>query len=424
MPRLITFQIILSLSLLLVFTNQVIANESEFNISSETIFRFFEREKEDEKKFKAIPIYEYLGIDYGDPELSGFSFHANGWRRVDLGDQEYYRNDTDGYILNGYIQYSNPIEGLDVKLGRQHIYSGIVNDSVDGIGLKGYAGSHISMFAFGGYPVGYEDVNGRTGDSTCGGRATLQQFFPGEIGLSYKKLINDNDTVENKLGVDLSLYLFSSFAFSGLSVWNFETENWGEHSYSADMYINRFSLKAHYQKFQYKDYFSDKKSSQLFSYLQDSNETLTVIGGDIIWQKFHGLDAALKLNHYTYDMRRETSRYMAVVFNIYGQEQTATGVEVGIMEGESEENSYYLGRIYFYWDTPARLLENWFVDGEIMYVRYEEKIFRKDNSIFASTGCGRKIIDDTLKVKFSGDYSSDPYHDFDIRFMTVVQFEY
>ncbi|MBW2298411.1 MAG: hypothetical protein JRF32_12480 [Deltaproteobacteria bacterium] len=271
---------------------------------------------------------------------------------MDLGDQKYYQNDPEGYVMEGYVQYANPERGLDVKLGRQHIYAGIINESVDGFGFKGNAGSYFSLLAYGGYPVGYEDENGRTGDSTYGGRLAFEQFFPGELGVSYKQLSNDNNTIDNKMGADISLYLFDYIAISGLSFWNFETEDWGEHSYAADLYINQFSLKAHYQMFQYGDYFSGGSGSQTLSYLQDTDEILTIVGGDVIWQQFHGFDAGLKLNHYTYDVRRETSQYMALVLNLYGQSQTSVGAEAGVMDGDSSENSYYLGRLYFYWDAP------------------------------------------------------------------------
>lgn len=397
---------------------------AEFNISSETILRAFERENSDEEKFSVIPVYEYLGVDYGDAEYGGFSFHANGWGRLDLGDQEYYQNDPEGYLMDGYVQYSNPESGLDVKLGRQHIYAGIVNKSVDGIGFKAYAGSHVSLLAYGGYPVGYEDQNGRTGDSSYGGRMAFEQLYPGEIGVSYLQLSNDSITIDNKLGADISLYLADRFIFSGVSFWNLETEDWGEHSYAIDLYSNQFLLKARYQMFQYADYFSSESDHQTLVYLQDSEEILTIVGGDFIYQQFHGFDAGLKLNHYTYDVREEQSQYVAAVMNMYGRSQTSVGGEVGFMDGESAENSYYLGRVYFYWDAPFNSLENWFLDGEFMYVGYEEEIYGRDNSIFSSVGCGRRILDDRLKIKISGDYSSDPYHDSDLRFMTVVQYEY
>jgi len=408
----------------LLFLSPIISNASEFSISSETILRAFQRENSEGEKFTTLPVYEYLGVDYGDPEFGGFSFHANGWGRIDLGDQEYYQNDSEGYLMDGYVQYSNLENGLDVKLGRQHIYAGIVNQSVDGIGFKGNAASYLSLLAYGGYPVGYEDQNGRAGDSSYGGRVAFEQYFPGAFGVSYQQLSNDNITIDNRLGADFSFYPVDSVYFSGVSFWNIETEDWGEHSYSADLYINQFSFKAHYQKFQYADYFSGESGSQTLNYLQDTEEVLTILGGDVIWQQFHRFDAGLKLNHYTYDVREEQSRYMAVVMNIYGQSQTSVGGEAGWMDGESAENRYLLGRVYFYWDAPSSYLENWFLDGEFMYVSYEEEIYGRDNSLFSSAGCGRKLLDGKLKIKISGDYSSDPYYDSDFRFMTAVEFDY
>lgn len=412
------------LSMCMIVPIQHTAGAAEFNISSKTLLRAFERENSAGENFSVIPVYEYIGIDYGDPAYGGFSMHANGWGRIDLGDDEYYQNDPDGYLLDGYVQYSKPEIGFDVKLGRQHIYAGIVNESVDGFGFKGNAGSHVSLLVYGGYPVGYEDQNGRTGDNTYGGRLAVEQLFPGELGVSYKQLTNDSNTIDHKLGADISLYLFDYISLSGLSFWNIETEDWGEHSYDADLYISQFSLKARYQMFQYGDYFSGESDSQTLGYLQETDETLTIVGGDIIWQQFHGFDAGVKLNHYTYDVRQETSQYVGLILNMYGQAQTSAGVEAGVMDGDSAENSYYLGRIYFYWGAPFSAMENWFLDGEFMYVGYEEEIYGRDNSIFSSAGCGRKLFDDAWNIKISGDYSADPYHDSDIRFMTVVQFEY
>ena len=238
------------------------------------------------------------------------------------------------------------------------------------------------------------------------------------------KIVNNDTTVENNLGLDLSVFLLNRYSFSGLSFWSIETEDWGEHSYSLDVFLHQFLLNFHYQLFQYDDYFQDSKTSQPFSYLKDTDEALTVIGGDIIWQNFHSIDAGLKVNHYTYDKKGETSQYIAAVFNVYGEKQTSVGAETGIMDGESSENNYYLGRIYFYWDSPAGYLDRWFFDGEVMYIYYNEAIYGKDSSVFASAGCGFRAINDKLTTKFSTDFSRDTYHDTDIRLMTIIEYEY
>ena len=397
---------------------------AEFTITSETILRAFEREDTAGESFSVIPVYEYISIGYGDLEYGGFALHANGWGRLDLGDDKYYQNNPEGYLFDGYLQYSNPDSGFDVKLGRQHIFAGIVNESVDGLGFKAQAGSFVSLMVYGGLPVGYEDLNGRSGDGTYGGRLALDQFFPGEVGVSYKYLSNDNTTIDHKLGTDFSLFVFDRIALTGHSFWNIETEDWGEHSYAVDLLFSQLSFKARYQLYQYLDYFSGDSDSHAFGFLQDTDETLTIVGGDIIWQRFHGFDTGLKLNHYTYDVRDETSQYAGLVLNIYGQAQTSVGAEMGSMEGESPENNYTLGRVYFYWDAPFKVMQNWFLDGEFMYVGYKEEIYGRDNSIFSSVGCGRKLMDESMKLKISGDYSSDPYHDSDFRFMSVLLIEY
>ena len=408
----------------LVMVMHGVLRASEFSISSETILRAFEREDADGETFAAIPVYEYITVGYGDREYGGFAVYANGWGRVDLGDQEYYQEDTEGYLFDVYLQYSKPESGFDAKLGRQHIFAGIVNESVDGLGIKTRAGAYTSILAYGGYPVGYEDQNGRSGDSTYGGRLAFDRFFPGELGFSYKKLSDDDTIINNKIGTDISLFLFDRVAFTGFSFWNLETQDWGEHSYATDVLFSRLSLKARYQLFQYQDYFSGGSDSQAFGFLEDTDEILTIVGGDIMWQQFHGFDAGLKLNHYTYDVRDETSQYAGLVLNFYGRARTSVGAEVGLMDGDSPENSYTLGRVYFYWDAPFKVMEKWFLDGEFMYVGYKEDIYGRDNSIFSSAGCGRHIGSDALKIKISGDYSADPYHDADIRFMSVLLFEY
>ena len=39
------------------------------------------------KDIVVVPLYEYLTVDYGALSETGFSLHANGWLRSDLGDR-------------------------------------------------------------------------------------------------------------------------------------------------------------------------------------------------------------------------------------------------------------------------------------------------------------------------------------------------
>ena len=85
------------------------------------------------------------------------------------------------------------------------------------------------------------------------------------------------------------------------------------------------------------------------------------------------------------------------------------------MDGDTPENSYLLTRAYFYWDQSSGWLRNGFFTGDVVYVAYDQDIFNKDYSFFSSLGIGRRFFADRLEMRLSGDYSSDPFFDSDLR---------
>ncbi len=94
--------------------------------TSETIIRAFEREPVSEpdgltrgEEKLALPVYEYLGLEYGDPEAGGLSVHMYGWGRKDLSGSDYYPDDPEGELLYGYLQYAKPYSSFRHCLGRQ-----------------------------------------------------------------------------------------------------------------------------------------------------------------------------------------------------------------------------------------------------------------------------------------------------------------
>jgi hypothetical protein len=122
-------------------------------------------------------------MDYGQLETEGLSLHLHGWLRTDVGDDDYFEEDTDAELLYGYIDYLPPSGSFNLKIGRQHLFSGIVNDSVDGIGIQGMLNPNMTIELFGGVPITLDDENGRSGDTIFGGRSAL---FLGN--LTYKSL--------------------------------------------------------------------------------------------------------------------------------------------------------------------------------------------------------------------------------------------
>jgi hypothetical protein len=401
------------------------ASDRQLAFTSETIFRFFERENREGDSLRVMPAYEYMRLDYGDMEKIGLSMHLHGWARTDLGDGDYYEKDTESELLYGYLEYIPASETFNLKVGRQHLFAGIINDSFDGLSFDSLLGSYLYMRAFGGVPIAFEEENGRSGDGIYGGRAAVYYGPSTEIGVSYKMIEDDGDTLENTSGIDTSVGLTHFLSLHGLSRWNHESRDWMEHSYEANLFWGELRLRPIFHMIQFEDYFSDDDlGSQPFRYLQDTDEELIIRGGDVIWQISSTWELRFKLKQYDYAVRSELSQYFAAVLNAKGQGSTQYGLETGSMDGEAKDNQYKLFRGYIYWDTPWQIFQDWFVSSEVLVVSYQEEIYGKDNSLFIALGTGKEIIADTFQISISADYGSDPYFDSDFRMMIIGKYSY
>lgn len=399
------------------------ASELDLNVTSETLLRTFQREDVNGESHQVIPVYEYLSIDLGALEESAFSIHVYGWGRRDLGTSDFYEETSTGELLYGYVEYHPLYTGLVVTLGRKHFFSGVVNDSLDGIAVE-YVSSYFELSSFAGYPAAFEE-DGRTGDTYLGGRAAVRVPSVFELGASYKKITNQDEIKESLVGIDMFLDLNSTLNLNGLSVWNLETDHWREHMYEADWMMAAIRLNPFYHLFYYEDYFtSDENDLNPFRYLKDSDERLTVTGGDLIWQELRSIDLGLRYKQYVYDLRSEASQYKAVLITLHDSGKSVCGAEIGIMEGASSENKYLLGRAYFYWDNPFTTDAGVFLSGDAVYVGYKEKIYGIDRSLFLSLGAGKEVLPGELKIKVAADYSSDPYYDADIAISMVIQYTF
>jgi len=108
----------------------------QLEISSETIFGAFERDTDNQDDATVVPAYEYLRLDLGALDQGGLSLHLYGWGRYDLNDSDFYDDNPDGELLCGYLEYNRPESGFDFTAGRQHVMAGIINNGIDGLGIK------------------------------------------------------------------------------------------------------------------------------------------------------------------------------------------------------------------------------------------------------------------------------------------------
>ncbi|MBU0480079.1 MAG: hypothetical protein KKG47_03140 [Proteobacteria bacterium] len=397
---------------------------AELVAHSESIFRFFERDTATGQDKQVDPFYEYLDVDIlnisGDKSLS---MHFYGWGRTDFADSGYFSDNSDGSILHGYLKYHDPADRFQLKLGRQHIFGAIANESVDGLMFKvTIPGTTIS--AYGGSPVSVASVQGRSGDAIYGGRIAHAFGSKYEVGLSYKRVTNDGID-ETRSGLDLSLNFPGGDTISGFAAYNHETSDFAE--YSLD---GRFTLATNLEfrpsggRFMFDDLLvSSAKRVNIFSIVaaRNADEILTTAGGELILKIDDEKNLGLKVKNFDYDKRGGTSQLYSSLFNWHPDEFTLSGIELGFMDGDSPADQYLLTRLHAYRDG---LLEKRriFVSGEAMYIYYDTPIYGKDDSKFASLSLGGRFLDDDLELKLSGDYSVDPYFDKDFRTMLVMKY--
>lgn len=393
-------------------------------IQSTTIFRLFQRDTLTDNEKSVAPIYEYLQADFGPLKSQGLSLHLYGWGRTDLAHGDYYRDNSTAELLYGYLEYTFPASNLNLRLGRQQIVAGIANDSIDGLSLFTDLGSNFSLSAYGGLPVAFDTTLGRKGDHIYGGRLSHHLASHYDIGLSYQELNNNGDTQDQQLGVDTSFALPGNINVAGRSSYNLESDGWGEHTYEINAALGDFSFRPFFEKYDYRDYFaSGDRTPNPFAILTQSNEGLTSYGTDILWHKLPTWEIGAKVKHFTYTVSDNTADYYAGLMTWHAVELTQIGAELGKMQGDEAKNTYLLGRLFFYWDRPAGL-PACFVSGDLLYARYDQEIYGKDNSFFASLGAGQRFLQDHLELKLSGDYSSDPNFDSDLRGMFTINYRF
>lgn len=391
----------------------------DLGITSDTIVRHLERDDRNGISRSLLPAYEFFRFDYGKLRTPGLSLHAYGWGRVNLEDN-YYNHTTAGELLYAYLEYLDPARDYQLRLGRQYIFEGVTKESIDGVYGKTDLIPSVTVSAYSGFPVNLDDTNGRSGDLIAGCR--VAQGIPGyyDIAVSYKNVRNDGKADEELLGTDVTLMLPGNITVLGHSTRNLLTGGWGEHSYELRVPFRSFEVRPFYQHYEY-DSFLNKNAggSSPFRFLATSGDEMTVVGSEAFWYPVESIEVGARYKHYEYDPRFGRSNMYTVLATVRRQIFSEVGAEFGRVEGDLSENRYYYGRAYIYADF-RRL----FVTGDVVYARYDEAIYRKDGALFASVGLGGKVLDPSFKLKFSVDYSDDPYFDKDYRGTLVASYSF
>lgn len=399
---------------------------ADLDVRSETLARALERDTTKGEDRLVLPLYEYLSIDYQDLENGGLSVHLYGWGRKDLAESDLFEEDPDGELLYGYLQYAEPYGSFSARLGRQHIFAGITNDTVDGLQMAYDLGNRFTLSAFGGLPAAYSEENGSSGDRIYGGRLAHHLGRAYQIGLAYHKIVDDTEDIAETAGVDLAADLSSHLSISGLSAYNVDTQGWREHRYDADLRMGILRLSPRYHQFNYQDYFGVDKApaaGSLFRFLADTDETLTLYGGDAEMALGSQVVVGAKATQYRYDVREEDAVYAAGLLTLGRNSGFEVGAEVGQMQGDSDDNRYRLYRGYFYWQVGSNLLTDGFISADAQLIDYTEAIYGETQAQFYSLGIGGQPMSGRLTLKLALSYAQDPYFDEDVSALFSLIFD-
>ena len=219
------------------------------------------------------------------------------------------------------------------------------------------------------------------------------------------------------LPAGISLYGFSSR--------NLETGGWGEHSYELNVQIGTLYLRPYFQQFEYEDFFTTGvKSANPFRLLAQAGETLRAYGVDLNWRASESWDYGFKAKQWEYDTLSDSAQYVSVLCTRNWQGLTSAGGEFGYSDGDVDKAKFFLGRAFFYREGIGGLFPRGFITGDAVVARYNQEVGTtgKDRSLFFSLGVGTRFLDDTLVLKLSADYSSDPFFEHDLRGLLVVSF--
>jgi hypothetical protein len=301
----------------------------------------------------------------------------------------------------------------------------VANEAVDGLRLSSELGRYFSGSLYAGQPVALDSENGRSGDSIYGGRLAHHLGGRYNLGLSYKKIRNDGIDAEEMAGLDVSASLPYDVDVYGFSAYNLGTEDWGEHSYELRLALGPVWLRPFYQQFRYEDYFgTGANSANPFRFLAELDEELRVGGADLTLPVGESWTFVGKARHYDYEVLADSSRYYAAEASWSWAGFSQIGGELGFMNGDAARNDYYQLRLYGYWDQLPEGCPVRFISGDVIYVGYDRAILGEDRSIFVSLGIGRNFLEDALELKLSGDFSSDPYFDEDLRGMVTASYRF
>ncbi len=393
--------------LIFLFSSPSDADENRWTTRFETIARALEREAADGL---TLPIYEYINIDYTQPDMTGLALHLYGWGRLALNEGNDDTNNPDGELLFGYVSYKFAESDLQAQLGRIEMFNRLSSEAFDGVRVTMPLWSFLDAEVFGGSPISKDADGIEAGSLIYGGSLTHRIDNLYHLTLGYKQVAYDTLDDGETLTVNFGFQPFSSLYFTGRSTYNLTSQGWPEHSYQLTVLAGDLSIEPYYQRFQFDDLFGEKNSvPSPFRAFADIGDVLDVVGGKIDWTASTHISTGLTIEKYGHSENdiNALSSQLRLLWQLSSNLQV--GTDLGVVDGDTARTGYRQGRIFFHLAQIPLYGMVLYFSGDLLLANYDEAFNGEDRSIDVTGSVGSHFLNDKLELKLAAEYSENPY---------------
>lgn len=382
------------------------------SLDAATIFRYERRDVSNGSQATLLPATQFIGLDSSGLADGNLSLHLYGWGRVDLADKSYNGEQADGSLTYGYLQYRLKEGNAALRAGRFFVREGIINEQIDGVGMRSDLPYGFGLSAFGGATVHtrhlYNETSDGKGDAIYGGRATWRYKGLLEIGASglYESaapaLSHHAGGNHRLIGGDIWFSPHRIFELIGHSSYNPETGRAAEHSYLLTVKPVQYLVLAaefnehHEQSFLY--------AWAMFSGAAlDPGERSRSVGGSASYGINGNIDVDMDYKHYTRDFGN-ADRFGGDAKLSFLDNTARAGIGYhylragqGFAIGSNPTASYHELRAYALHDTKT-----YFAAVDVIDYIFKNKVFNEPSAWEGTLSLGYHF---TPALALSGDIS-------------------
>lgn len=396
------------------------AFSAEVSVDATSIVRFEQRADQGTSKKDIVPATQFLGLDVDKLADGNLSIHLYGWGRGDIRDKSYNSNIATGSLTYGYLQYRFN-RSSDARLGRFFVHEGIVNEQVDGLGVRTELPLGFGMSAFGGANVHTkklfnENTDGK-GEAIFGGRINYRYKGMLELGASgvyetkapvLTSKLDDGITLRytnsdrRLVGGDVWFSPFQMVEMMGHTSYNTETKGIAEHTYLLNVKPTQHLVLTG-------EFNEHRERNFLYSWTMFSGAALNPsdksrsIGGSASYEFNKAVEVAADYKHYKRDIGT-ADRYGADIKFSFLKNSVRSGIGYHYLRagkefaiGDNPGASYHELRAYALHDTKT-----YFAAVDILDYIFKDRVFNERSAWEAMASLGYHL---TPELAVSGDFS-------------------